>query len=130
MLQDKVIVVTGAGRGMGRGIAEACAEAGAAVVVGDVNFETVHVTAQGLADKGTRALAVALDVTQPEAVTRAIAAATETFGRIDGWVNNAGVVKMDAALDATLHDWDWQFQVNTTGLFLCCQLAAKQMIAQ
>ena len=127
-LENKIIVVTGAGRGMGRGIAEACASAGAAVVVGDVNFESVQETAQIISQNGRHACAVALDVTQRESIEKAIARAVENFGCVDGWVNNAGVVKMDAELDASLRDWDWQFQVNVSGLFLCCQLAAKQMI--
>ena len=130
MLEHKVIVVTGAGRGMGRGIAEACAEAGAAVVVGDVNFEAVQETARVLSQKGQRALPFRLDVTQRDAVESAIARAVEAFGRIDGWVNNAGVIRMNSALDTSLPDWDWHFQVNVSGLVLCCQLAAQQMLAQ
>jgi NAD(P)-dependent dehydrogenase (short-subunit alcohol dehydrogenase family) len=130
MLQDQVIIVTGAGRGMGRGIAEACAEAGARVVVGDVRLDTVQETAQLLAGRGQESLPLALDVTKADDVERAIRRTVEMFGRIDGWVNNAGVIKMDAALETTVQDFDWQFQVNVSGLFLCCQLAAKQMIAQ
>jgi meso-butanediol dehydrogenase/(S,S)-butanediol dehydrogenase/diacetyl reductase len=129
MLSDHVIVITGAGRGMGRGIAQACADAGAAVVVGDVNFESVQETADLLKQTGQRALPLMLDVTRQESVENTIASTLETFGRLDGWVNNAGVIKMDAALDTTLPYWDWHFQVNVSGLFLCCQLAAKQMIA-
>lgn len=129
MLQDKVIVVTGAGRGMGRGIAQACAETGAAVVVGDVDFGGVQETAALISQTGQRALPVLLNVVQQESVETTIERALETFGRLDGWVNNAGIVKMDSALDTTMPTWDWHFQVNVSGLFLCCQLAAKQMIA-
>lgn len=129
MLQNKIIAITGAGRGMGRGIAEACADAGATVVVGDVNYDAVQETAQIISEKGSRALPLALDVTKRESIENALERAAEHFGRVDGWVNNAGVVKMDSALDASMQDWDWQFQVNVSGLFLCCQLAAKQMIA-
>lgn len=129
MLQDKIIVITGAARGMGRGIAQACADAGAAVVVGDVNFDAVQETAALLTGAGHKALAVSLDVTDQSSVENTIARAVETFGRLDGWVNNAGVIKMDAALDTSVSRWDWHFQVNVSGLFLCCQLAAKQMIA-
>lgn len=128
MLQNKIIAITGAGRGMGRGIAEACADAGATVVVGDVNYDAVQETAQIISGKGARALPLALDVTKRESIENALERAAEHFGRVDGWVNNAGVVKMDSALEASMHDWDWQFQVNVSGLFLCCQLAAKQMI--
>lgn len=129
-LENQVIVVTGAGRGMGRGIAEACAEAGAAVVGGDVNFEAAQETAESLVKDGRRALAVPLDVTEPASIANAIARTVEAFGRLDGWVNNAGIVKMDAALDATRADWERHFAVNVTGMFLCCQLAARQFLAQ
>ncbi len=128
MLNNQVVVITGAGRGMGRGIAQACAQAGAAVVVGDVNFESVQETADLLTQAGHRALPIALDVTKQPDVENAIAGALETFGRLDGWVNNAGVIKMDAALDTSIATWDWHFDVNVSGLFLCCQLAAKHLI--
>lgn len=130
LLKDKVIFVTGAGRGMGRGIAEALAEAGAAVAVGDLTIEPVQETAQRIEAHGGRALAVQLDVTQRASVAAAIGRTVEKFGRLDGWVNNAGVIKMDAALDIAIEDWDAHMRVNVNGLFLCCQLAAKQMIAQ
>lgn len=126
-LENKTIVITGAGRGMGRGIAEACADHGAAVVVCDVNLDAVRETAQIISQKEQRALALALDVIKQSQIEAVISRAVEMFGRVDGWVNNAGVVKMDPALDTPIQDWDWQFQVNVSGLFLCCQLAAKQM---
>jgi len=130
ILDNKIIFVTGAGRGMGRGIAEALAETGANVIVGDLAIESVRETAQLVDQHGPRSLAVQLDVTKAESVSAAIAEAVARFGRIDGWVNNAGIVKMDAALDVELADWERQMRVNVDGLFLCCQLAAKQMKAQ
>ena len=130
MLKDKVIFVTGAGRGMGRGIAEALAEAGAHVIVGDLAIEPVQETAGLVEAHGQQALAVQLNVTDASSVSAAITAAVARFGRIDGWVNNAGIVKMDAALDVGMADWERQMRVNVDGLFLCCQLAAKQMQTQ
>lgn len=130
MLKDKVIFVTGAGRGMGRGIAEALAEAGADVAMGDLAIEPVRETAQLVEARGRRALAVPLDVTQRASIEAAIAQTIAVFGRLDGWVNNAGIIKMDAALDIALADWETHMRVNVSGLFACCQLAAKQMIEQ
>ena len=130
LLKDKVIFVTGAGRGMGRGIAEALAEAGAHVVVGDLAIESVRETAALVEKQARQALALQLNVTDPNSVNTAIAASVDRFGRIDGWVNNAGIVKMDAALDVTMSDWQRQMQVNVDGLFLCCQLAGQQMRGQ
>ena len=130
LLKDKIIFVTGAGRGMGRGIAEALAEAGAHVVVGDLAIESVRETAALVEKQARQALALQLNVTNPDSVNTAITASVDRFGRIDGWVNNAGIVKMDAALDVTMSDWQRQMQVNVDGLFLCCQLAGQQMRGQ
>ena len=130
LLKDKIIFITGAGRGMGRGIAEALAEAGAHVVVGDLAIESVQETAALVEKQARQALALQLNVTNPDSVNTAITASVDRFGRIDGWVNNAGIVKMDAALDVTMSDWQRQMQVNVDGLFLCCQLAGQQMRGQ
>ncbi len=119
LLKDKVIFVTGAGRGIGRGIAEALAEAGADVAVGDLAIAPVQETARLVEGRGRRALAVPLDVTQPASVEAAIARTAEALGRLDGWVNNAGIIKMDAALDIALDDWEAQMRVNVSGLFVC-----------
>lgn len=130
LLQDKVVVVTGAARGMGRGIAEAAAEAGADLVLGDLDLAGAQETAGLVAALGRRALAIELDVTRADRVDAAVARAVEAFGRIDGWVNNAGAMRMDPALDIMAADFDRQMQVNVSGLFLCAQAAARQMIAQ
>lgn len=129
-LKDKVIFVTGAGQGMGRGIAQAVAEAGGHVVVNDLRLEPVQETARLVEAAGRRALPVAANILNTAAMQQAIQQTVDTFGRLDGWVNNAGVVKMDSALDIAEADWRSQFEVNVQGLFACCQLAARQMIAQ
>jgi meso-butanediol dehydrogenase/(S,S)-butanediol dehydrogenase/diacetyl reductase len=130
ILEGRTVVVTGAGGGMGRGIAEAAAEAGAQVVVGDLATGPIEETARRIETGGGRALPLVLDVTDPESVAAAIAQAVRTFGRLDGWVNNAGVLRMDAALDLAPADWDAQMRVNVSGLFSCCQIAARQLVAQ
>jgi NAD(P)-dependent dehydrogenase (short-subunit alcohol dehydrogenase family) len=130
LLKDKIIFVTGAGQGMGRGIAQAVAEAGGHVVVSDLRLESVQETASLIEATGQRALPVIADVLDAAEMQAAIRQAVDTFGRLDGWVNNAGVVKLDSALDISEEDWGFQFEVNVQGLFRCCQLAAQQMIAQ
>jgi NAD(P)-dependent dehydrogenase (short-subunit alcohol dehydrogenase family) len=115
---------------MGRGIAQAVAEAGAHVVVSDLRLEPVQETARLIEASGQRVLPLIADVLDAEVMQQAIQQAVDAFGRLDGWVNNAGVVKMDSALDITEEDWAFQFEVNVQGLFVCCQLAAKQMIKQ
>ena len=129
LLGGKVIVITGAGGGIGRGLARAVADEGGRVVATDLDGAAAAATGAGLPDDAG-ALTFALDVTRVESIEAAVEHTVERFGRIDGWVNSAGVIRMDAALDATLDDWDLQFDVNAKGLFTCCRLAARQMIAQ
>jgi meso-butanediol dehydrogenase/(S,S)-butanediol dehydrogenase/diacetyl reductase len=130
LLKDKVIFVTGAGQGMGRGIARAVAEAGAHVAVSDLSLEPVQETAQLVEATGQQALPLIADVLNAEVIEAAIRQTVNIFGRLDGWVNNAGVVKMNSALDISEEEWSFQFEVNVQGLFLCCQIAGRQMMAQ
>jgi len=73
---------------------------------------------------------VALDVTQAANLEAAASATTTAFGRLDGWVNNAGVLRLDAALDARSEDFEAQMRVNAQAVLLGCQTAARRMIGQ
>ena len=130
MLLYKAVFVTGGGRGIGRGIAEALAEAGAHVGVGDLSLQAAQETARLVEARGCRSLAVALDVTQAASLEAAASATTTAFGRLDGWVNNAGVLRLDAALDARSEDFEAQMRVNAQAVLLGCQTAARRMIGQ
>jgi NAD(P)-dependent dehydrogenase (short-subunit alcohol dehydrogenase family) len=126
MLEGRVVLVTGAGRGIGRGIAEALAEAGAALALGDLG-DGARETAVAVVAGGGRALALSMDVTDRASLDAGAARALETFGRIDGWVNNAGVLRMNAALDVSPEDWDAEVRVNARGVLAGCQAAARAM---
>jgi meso-butanediol dehydrogenase/(S,S)-butanediol dehydrogenase/diacetyl reductase len=130
VLEGKAVFVTGGARGVGRGIALALAEAGASVGVGDLHLESARETARLVESRGHRALAVALDVTDEASLDSAAAAMVATFGRLDGWVNNAGILRLASALDATAGDFDAQMRVNAQALLLGCQRAAHRMMAQ
>jgi NAD(P)-dependent dehydrogenase (short-subunit alcohol dehydrogenase family) len=130
MLLYKAVFVTGGGRGIGRGIAEALAEAGAHVGVGDLSLQAAQETARLVEARGCRALAVPLDVTQAASLEAAASVMTTAFGRLDGWVNNAGVLRLDAALDARSEDFEAQMRVNAQAVLLGCQTAARRMIGQ
>jgi NAD(P)-dependent dehydrogenase (short-subunit alcohol dehydrogenase family) len=127
LLPNRVIVVTGASRGIGRGIAEALAEAGARMVLGDVD-QGVHETARLVEDRGASARAIHLDVTNPDSVASVVAHTVDALGRLDGWVNNAGAISMSSALEVVPDDLERQERVNVRGLFTCCQAAAREMI--
>jgi NAD(P)-dependent dehydrogenase (short-subunit alcohol dehydrogenase family) len=131
LLEGKVALVTGAGRGIGRAIAEVYAEHGALVAVTDVAEERARAVAEAIeASYGARASAFHLDVADPESVQRVVDRTVETFGRIDILVNNAGIHRGHLVVDFPLGDWEEVFAVNMRGTFLCSQAVARQMIEQ
>lgn len=126
-LDGQVAVVTGAGSGIGRSIAIRLAEAGAAIAVTDVNEEAARQTMALLADAAQPHRAWRLDVTKRDDVTAAFAAIHEAYGRIDILINNAGVSTMNRIEDLTEKEWDFNFDVNIKGVFLCTQAAYPYM---
>jgi glucose 1-dehydrogenase len=130
-LPGKVAVVTGAGTGIGQAIALAFAAEGAAVVVDYVGNASVSADtiAKIQATKG-KALGIDADISRSEDVNRLIQETIAAFGKLDIFVNNAGIEKKVAFVDFPLDEWQKIMAVNLTGPFLCCQAAAKQMILQ
>jgi len=129
-LAGRVVFVTGGARGIGRGIAEACAEAGATVAVGDLRAEDAAETARSVERHGVRVHCVALDVTRAESLEAAVQSTVGALGRLDGWVNNAGVLRMAPALEAGAADFEAELRVNTQAVLAGCQAAARQLIRQ
>ena len=129
-LEDKIAVVTGAGRGMGRAISLQLAEAGAHIAVSDINAESVEDTAAAVKELGRQSLAVPADMGNVDDIDRMIAQAKATFGRIDIMVNNAGVTKYLYIMDVVEEDWDRIHRVNAKGAFFGMQRAAREMIEQ
>ncbi len=128
-LDDRAVLITGAGRGIGRGVAQAVVEAGARVTLTDLTTEGARETAVRVDPSGERSLALAADVTDEAAMERAYDQTIERFGRLDGLVNNAGVLAMGSALDSPATDLARQLTVNVEGLYSCCRLAARRMIS-
>ena len=130
-LSSKVAVVTGAASGIGQAIAVALAREGASVVVDYVGSpDAPKTTVQQIESAGGKALAVAADVSQPDQVNSLIQQAVQQFGRLDIFVNNAGIEYKHPFTDFPVDQWNKIIAVNLTGPFLCAQAAAKQMIAQ
>lgn len=123
------MVVVGASRGIGRGIALRFAQEGAAVVV-SANEERVNDVAAEIRQQDGRALAVLCDVTVKDQVVALYDQVLEAFGRLDVAVHNAGVITIAKIEDMTEAEWDQVLAVNTKGVFLCCQAAAKIMMRQ
>jgi NAD(P)-dependent dehydrogenase (short-subunit alcohol dehydrogenase family) len=129
-LAGKVAVVTGAGAGIGRSIAHSLAHAGATVAVTDVAEERARPVAEAIRAAGGHARWARLDVTDRRDVEGAVADVVGGCGRLDIWVNNAGVSTMRPFLDLTDEDWRVNMDVNARGAFLCSQIAARQMVTQ
>jgi gluconate 5-dehydrogenase len=127
-LSGKTALVTGGGSGLGRDMALALAQAGANVVVPDVNGELAEQSAAQIRSVGREALALQTDIADPDAVERCFNATCDRFGGLDILINNAGIGVIGASLDATRADWQRIFDVNVAGMFHCCQLAARLML--
>ena len=127
-LSNDVAVVTGAGRGIGEGIATTLADAGAAVVCAARRLDEVELVAQGIRDRGGRAIAVRTDVTDNAAVEALALTAVREFGSLDIWVNNAGGSPIQAPLtDLDSAEWDATMRLNLTAIWVCTNTAARHM---
>jgi NAD(P)-dependent dehydrogenase (short-subunit alcohol dehydrogenase family) len=129
-ITGKVAVVTGAGQGLGRAYATALADAGAAVVVNDVNDETAAAVVDSITAAGGRAVAEVVPVGTTEAAERLVARAVDTFGRLDVMVTNAGVLRDRVLWNMSDDDFDTVVQVHLRGTFTCVREAAKRFRAQ
>jgi 3-oxoacyl-[acyl-carrier protein] reductase len=130
-LNDKVILITGASRGIGRAIALLAAENGARVII---NYNRSEREAADLvADingRGQSAMAIKADIAREDDIRAMFKAVKEKYGRLDVLVNNAGIMKNNLLVMTQPREFDEIFGINCRGTFLCMQYAAKMMIRQ
>lgn len=125
--KEKTVVVTGGNRGIGYAIAERFAKEGASVVIASIE-EHVHDAAKTMASSNNAdVLAVNCDVTNVTDVKKLYSATYEKFGSVDISVQNAGIITIEKIEDLTEKQWDDTMEVNTKGVFLCCQEAIRYM---
>lgn len=127
-LAGRVVLVTGAARGLGLTFADAIARAGASVALLDVLPETEAAAAQVAADTGAATLGVHCDVTDEESVRRAVELATEALGAPDGLVNSAGIARNAPAQDMSVEDFRRVVDINLTGTFIACRELGRRLI--
>ena len=126
---DKVLLVTGGSRGIGAATAELAARQGWRVVVNySQQADAAQAVVQRITTDGGQAVALQADVTEEAQVLRLFAHIDQTFGRLDGLVNNAGVVDRPARIDEMdLARWRRMFDINVMGSLLCAREAVRRM---
>jgi len=129
-LEGKVGIVTGGAYGIGRGIAMRLAEAGASIMISDIDLDGVNRTAEDIRAAGGIARAVFADAASVSDSNKVVRAAVDEYGRLDILVNNAGVYPYSPALDISEESWDKVLDTNLKGMFFCSQAAAKEMIKE
>ncbi|MBW4595685.1 MAG: 3-oxoacyl-[acyl-carrier-protein] reductase [Brasilonema angustatum HA4187-MV1] len=131
LLREKVVIVTGASRGIGRAIALELAELGANIVV---NYASSSNAAEEVVDTitkaGGNAIALQADVSQVDQVEALVNTVTKKFNRVDILVNNAGINRDNLLLRMKPEDWQAVIDLNLTGVFLCTRAVSKIMLKQ
>src|SRR5438552_8248794 len=129
--ENQVALVTGAGSGMGLATAKAFAEAGASVVLADIDEQAVRKAAEELVSAGQKAIAVRCNVAEEADVAAMIEQTVSTFGRLDAAYNNAGVQSPAVeTADASGEEFDRTIAINLRGVWSCMKYELRQMRAQ
>jgi len=129
-LENKVALITGAGRGIGRALAFGLARARARVAVNDIDPATARDTVSALLTAGHVSEAFPADVADPSGIGALMQGILSRWGRLDILINNAGVEPHSTLLDLPLSDWQRTLEVNLTGSFLASQAAGRVMKEQ
>lgn len=129
-LENKVIAVTGGADGIGRALAFGAAREGAAAVLADIDAAKLEQTKSDMRAAGLSCETYRMDASDEEQIEAVVAGLLQKFGRIDGWVNNAGVSGKTALLETSSAEFDKVISVNLKGVFLCCRAVGRVMAGQ
>jgi len=131
-ISGKKALIVGGASGIGKATADLFCEAGADIVIADINYDRAEETASALAAKNSDATVMPseVNVVDEQSVEKMVFGTLEHFGRIDILVNSAGINIKSPATDLTVNDWDAVIDINLKGTFLCCKYVGRQMITQ
>ena len=129
-LQGRVAAITGGARGIGRATARLFADEGAVVAIGDVDIAGAEAVVKDIVGRGGRALAVGIDVGEAAQVQAFVDRIVAEHGRLDVMFANAGIAHSAPFLEHPEAQWHRVLRVNLSGVFHCCQIAARQMVRQ
>jgi 2-deoxy-D-gluconate 3-dehydrogenase len=127
-LSGKVALVTGGAMGIGKGIALRLAEAGASVVIGDLNIDAANETVKEIEATGGKAKAISMDTSKTEKAGDVVSDVINTYGDIDILVNNAGIYRFMSAVAMSKEMWQKTIDINLTGVFFLAKEVANAMI--
>lgn len=127
-LSDKITVITGGGSGMGAAIAKAFAKRGAKIAIFDLNEQNGIKITNKIINNGGIANFYKVDVTKKDEIQLAVNNVIKKYGKINSWINSAGISKMVPFLKSSEELWDLTINVNLKAVFLCCQIAITEML--
>jgi len=127
-VEDKNVLITGAGKGIGKSIALELAREGSSIIVTGHKLENARDTVGEIREFGGDAYPYEMDVTDSDRIQAVVDQATDEVDRIDVLVNNAGVSSMNRVLDMTEEEWDHNMNVNAKGVFLCSKIVGRHMV--
>lgn len=130
LLKNKVVIVTGASKGLGAAISRLCAKAGARIILAARSMDQLKDLQKTIEAEGNVALPIQCDVSKLSDLQQLVDRTVQAFGRIDGLVNNAGVNFVKSFLDTDEREWDHIMDVDLKGSFFLSQYCARQMVKQ
>ncbi len=129
-IEDKVAIVTGGSKGLGRTMALGLAQAGAKVVVSSRSNSLIEETADEIVREGGQAIAVPVDVKNPQSIDLLVTHVMNHYGRVDILINNAGIAPMKKTLDTDIEDWNDVLNSNLKSAFLTSKAVVRGMLKQ
>ena len=126
-LENKTYIVTGGAGAIGNAIGQAIVDEGGKVLLIDLDGTQALENAKLIDPSGDRCAGIKSDVTKQRDAEEAVRITKDVYGSLDGLVNNAGLIRMNSAWDATPEEWQKHFEVNATGAFIMCQAAGLHL---